>query len=283
MAAPTPSFNESVDDHDSGLMTGEAVALDVRSTSFILCAAGAAIDWLVSAASLVILVLIIVKVGGSGIDQALATALVTLSLVFSIVVVPIGIELATRGRSLGRLAVGARIVRNDGGAIQFRHSFVRALMGVVEIFLTFGALAALTGLLNEKSRRLGDLLAGTYSQFERVPEITSSAFAVPVELRSWAEVADVAKLPDRLSRRIAQYLKQASGLTSIARASLAAELAQEASAFVSPLPRVDPELFLAGVAAVRRERDFAALTLERERLDRLAPLLDGLPHGFPDR
>jgi hypothetical protein len=64
---------------------------------------------------------------------------------------------------------------------------------------------------------------------------------------------------------------------------LAAELASEAAPWVSPLSEADPELFLAAVAAVRRERDYRALMLERERLEHLSPLLTGLPHGFPDR
>jgi hypothetical protein len=106
---------------------------------------------------------------------------------------------------------------------------------------------------------------------------------MPAPLASWAATADVAKLPDRLSRRIAHYLAQASELTPVARAGLAAELANEASAYVSPLPAAPPELFLAGVAALRRERDFTALVRERERMKRLDPVLHGLPHDFPER
>jgi hypothetical protein len=60
-------------------------------------------------------------------------------------------------------------------------------------------------------------------------------------------------------------------------------LANEVAIHVSPLPTIDAELFLAGVAALRREREFAALTLERAGLDRLAPVLGGMPRGFPDR
>ena len=61
---------------------------------------------------------------------------------FAILIVPMLVETATGGRSLGKLAVGARIVRDDGGAIGLRHAFIRALLGVLEIFMTFGGLAA---------------------------------------------------------------------------------------------------------------------------------------------
>jgi uncharacterized RDD family membrane protein YckC len=283
MAQDAASAPPTADDSaETELMTGEAVALDVRPASFILRAAGSLIDWLAYGLLLVGFVLGIQFLAG-GLDSALRTALVTVSLVFCLVIVPTAVELLTRGRSLGRWAVGARIVRDDGGATRLRHAFIRALMGVVEVFLTFGGLAALSALLNSRSKRLGDLLAGTYSQHERVPRVVESVYGVPAQLGGWAEVADVARLPDRLSRRIAAYLQQAGQLTPTARAGLAAELAGEASAFVSPIPPVGPEVFLAGVAALRRERDAAALRLESERMSRLAPVLTGLPHGFPSR
>ena len=150
------------------LITGEAVTLDVKPASYILRAAGTIIDWLFSMLVMFGCVLLVVATGG-GLDQALLRALIILILVFGMVILPTAMELLTRGRSLGRLAVGARIVRDDGGAIGFRHAFIRALAGVLEIYLTFGGIAALTGLLNPRSKRLGDLLAGTYSQLERVP------------------------------------------------------------------------------------------------------------------
>lgn len=275
--------SDHIDSADTELMTGEAVGLDVRPASFVLRAAGAIIDWLASIALFVMLVFVITFATRTFADEALSAAMVIVSLVIAIVIMPMSVEVLTRGRSLGRFAVGARIVRDDGGAAQLRHAFIRALSGVVEIYMTFGGLAALVALLSPRSKRLGDLLAGTYSQHERVPHIVEPVYGVPVSLAAWAATADVARLPDRLSRRIAQFLHQADAMTPFARAGIAAELAREASAFVSPLPAAHPEVFLAAVAAVRRERDFAALTLERQRLERVRPVLTGLPHGFPDR
>jgi uncharacterized RDD family membrane protein YckC len=264
------------------LVTGEAVTLDVRPASYLLRAAGTIIDWLVSLLVMFGCILLLVATGG-GLDDALLRALVILILVFGMVVLPTTVELATRGRSLGRLAVGARIVRDDGGAIGFRHAFIRALTGVLEIFMTFGGIAALTGLLSARSKRLGDLLAGTYSQLERVPKARPLTLLLPPQLAGWAQTADVGRLPDRLARRIAQFLRQAPQLTPAARLGLSTELAREASAYVSPLPPVDAETFLVGVALLRRDRDARGLALEQERLQRLTPVLDALPHAFPDR
>jgi uncharacterized RDD family membrane protein YckC len=267
---------------DDEVMTGEAVGLDVRPAGFVLRAAGTMIDFVVYMGGFVAIALLVGRLG-ENLDQALQAALVVAALVLSIVVAPIAVEMLSRGRSLGRLAVGARIVRDDGGAPQLRHAFIRALVGVLEIFMTFGGIAAIVGLLNGRAKRLGDLIAGTYSQQERLPRLSPPAFGMPYPLLGWAQVADVGRLPDRLSRRIAQFLAQASAMTPFARHGLANELAAEAAPYVSPVPPVDPETFLAGVAVLRRDREYAALMAERRGLDRLSPVLGALPHGFPDR
>src|SRR5690606_12760401 len=137
---------------------------------------------------------------------------------------------------------------------------------------------ALIGLLTPRTQRLGDLLAGTYSQYERVSGKVAPMFAMPPHLSGWAQVADVARLPDPLGRRRGQFLVNAPAFDPARRAAIAAELAAEVSAFVSPVPTVEPEYFLAGVAVLRREREAAALRLEAERLERLEPALTSVPH-----
>ncbi|MDI2099442.1 RDD family protein [Ruicaihuangia caeni] len=284
MAAPDPRFVVQHEADADELITGEAVGLDLRPTSFVLRAAGAIIDFVTYAAGLLVFMLLLFQaVAWLGVDQAMTTALALAGVVLCTVVVPLVVELATRGRSLGKLAVGARIVRDDGGAIGFRHAFIRALVGLFEIFLTLGGGAAVIGLLSPRAKRLGDLLAGTYSQHERLPKTDPPVYGVPVELQTWAVTADVARLPDPLARRIAAFLAQAPRFTETTRQRLSAELAHEASVFVSPLPHVPAALFLAGVAALRREREAEALRLQTRQLEQLAPTLEALPHRFPER
>ncbi|WP_066041835.1 RDD family protein [Herbiconiux solani] len=269
---------------DGELISGEAVALDVRPASFLLRSASGGIDFVVYVGGYLLSVLAFsALLQNSGIDPAATQALFTSLLVLWLVIAPITVEVATRGKSLGKLAIGARIVRDDGGAASLRHAVIRGLTGVVEIYLTLGGLAFVVSLLNSRSKRLGDLLAGTYSQHERVARPVPFTIGVPPELAGWAEVADVAKLPDRLSRRVTQYLTQAGAMNPATAGRLAEELARETAPYVSPLPNVHPYLFLVAVAAVRRDREYRALVLERERLARVDPILKGLPNGFPDR
>ena len=270
------------DQHE--LVTGEAVALDLRAASFVLRAAGAIIDYIVYFGGYIAFVLILMSVADNlGLDQAITAAISVSGLVIAIVVVPTAVETISQGKSLGKLAIGARIVRDDGGSIGFRHAFIRALTGVFETFMTFGSVAAVVALLNGRAKRMGDLVAGTYSQNERVARLATPVYGVPLALQEWSKTADVAKMPDALARRLSQFLAQAGGFTPGTRERMSRQLANEVAIFVSPVPRANAELFLAAVTAVRREREFAALQLEQRGLARLAPTLGGMPRGFPDR
>ncbi|KAF2412184.1 hypothetical protein B1729_16335 [Microbacterium sp. B35-04] len=281
MTAERPAI---VDIHQDEVLTGEAVALDVQPLGYFLRALGVLIDMVLG---VVVLLLFAWGVGWllsiDAVDPAVVPILTIVVLVLVMVVIPTVVETTTRGRSLGRLAVGGRIVRVDGGAAGFRHAFIRALVGVFELWFTVGAVAALVGAFTPRSQRLGDLLAGTYSERTRTPRLPDVNLGIPLTLTEWAAVADVARLPERLSRRLAQFARSAVNMEPTARARVAASLAQEASEHVSPVPAVDNETFLIGVVAVRRERELRALQLETARADALAGPVSSAPRGFPTR
>ncbi|MFD4422738.1 RDD family protein [Agromyces sp. NPDC058484] len=280
MADATGSPSRAARFDDEGLVTGEAVALDLRPASALIRAGGTAIDVLVA---VLLIVALLLSLAGLSVDEAAFRAIIVAGVVGCIVVLPTAVETASRGRSLGKLALGLRVVRDDGGAIGFRHAFIRALTGVIEIYLTFGGLAALVGFLSPSSKRLGDVLAGTHAQVERVPRLPQTAFGVPPELVGWAAIADVARLPDPIARRVASFFGNVEHLVPESRARVAASLAAEVAPFVSPLPDAPPERFLAAVVALRRERDLTALRLEGARMAALEPQLTARPAGFPDR
>lgn len=253
-------------------LTGEAVALDVQPLGFFLRALGALIDVAVGLALLVgggfLLTWLIVS--GSIPESAGRIAAISL-LVIVTVVVPTAVETLSRGRSLGRLAVGGRIVRVDGGAAGFRHAFIRALVGLLEIWFTLGAIAAVVGIFTPRAQRLGDLLAGTASERTRTRPLPPPAPGLPPGLEAWASAADVSRLPDRVAARLSQFVRGADALEPAARRRLAAALASDVAPFVAPVPQVDPETLVRAVAAVRRDREYRALVREREVAASLAP------------
>lgn len=262
----------------STIITGEAVVLHLRPASFVLRAVGCIIDYLVYAIGLVGSLILLERLL-SGFDSAAARALVIALVVLWLVAVPVTVETLSRGKSLGRLVMGLRIVRDDGGSIRFRHAFIRALLALLEILSLFGSLALIVSFSNERGKRLGDMLAGTYSMRERRGKVTPLTVPVPTQLRPWAELADVGRIPDVLAGRAARYIRQAPSMAAASRDRVAVELANELRPLVSPAPPpCPPEQFLLAVVAERRERDYRRLAATAKRQQQVRERIHRLPY-----
>lgn len=288
MGAPTDRNGVSLlSDPEDTLLTGEAVELDVRPAGLPSRAVAALIDWLLAVILFLLLWLALLSVQlPLGIDDAMAQALLVLIVALSFVAVPLAVEQLSEGRSLGRLAMGIRIVRDDGGRVLPLQSLTRAGLGLLEVGISLGALAAIVAMLSPRGKRLGDLLAGTYAQLERLPTLPEHRLGMPPGLGEWAATADAARLPPGLARRIARFHEQAAQLHPGPRLQQAERLLAEAAPFVHPLPepqQAHPEAVLIGIAVLRRERQARRLALAREQEHRLQPVLESLPFGFPDR
>lgn len=252
------------------VLTGEAVALDVQPLGFVARAVGAGIDVLVMVAEGLAIALLLQWLANNGVldDQTWRIAMIV-AIVLIAVAIPTAVETLTHGRSLGKLIMGGRIVRADGGTIGFRHAFLRALVGVVEILMTFGTMALLVGIFTPRAQRLGDLTAGTYCERVRTPQVPTSHIVLPPQLSEWALVADVSRMPDQLSRKLWQFCHEASVMNPASRNRLASELLAQAWDYVHPIPPGDPVVAVTGIMVVRRDREFRALETRRSRSARL--------------
>lgn len=254
------------------LVTGEAVALELPAAGVAVHAVSGAID-VVATLLLLWAASAVAVVATADSDEALASTAMLLAVVLALLVLPTTLETLSRGRSLGKLALGLRTVRDDAGPIGFRHAFTRALVGVVEIWLLFGIPALVSGLVSAKGKRLGDYAAGTYVVRERVRMTIPPPPAMPPALAGWAVGADIARLPDGLAMAVRQFLGRAAGLSPASRASIAAELQAEVLRHVAPPPPAGshPEMVLTAVIADRRRRDGQRLQREAELRARLLP------------
>jgi len=221
------------------------------------------------------------RVMPADIDSGWAAATQIAVMVVVFVLVPAAVETVTRGRSVGRYALGTRVVRVDGGAVSFRHAFTRALVGLLELWLTVGSLALLVALFGSRPRRLGDLLAGTVVQHERLRRSVDPVVTLPPSLVGWAGVADVRRLPQRLENRIAAFFRGAGSVQPGLRAEVARALAAEVADYAQPVPTVPAEEFLAGVVALRRARDLRAFSGRARTLERASLAAGARPPGFP--
>jgi uncharacterized RDD family membrane protein YckC len=274
-------FSRDLDETSDELVVGEGVALDVQPAGLVLRLAAALLDGLCVLVLFVLALFGVSRLWPRGLDPAWGAALNIVLLVVVLVLVPAAVETVTRGRSVGRFATGTRVVRLDRGAIGFRHAFTRALVGLFELWMTFGSVALLVALFGSRPRRLGDLLAGTIVQHERLPKLRDPEVLLPPELTAWAGVADVSALPQRLENRLGAFFRGAALMRPGLRDAAAQTLADEVSAFAHPVPPVPPEVFLAGVVVLRRRRDVRALAARAELLAAAGATAAAPPPGFP--
>lgn len=269
-----------------GIVIGEGVVLDARPASFITRGMGAMLDFLIIGAVIVTALIVggIWFLENAALGEDIALVVYVLANVVVMVGIPVTIETLTRGRSVGKLACGIRVVRDDGGPVRFRHALVRALVGVIELWLTLGGIAAVTSLANAKGKRLGDLAAGTYAVRVRGGRPPSAPVVMPQTLASWAQTSDMRRLPDGLALAARQFLGRAARLAPESRAQLADDLAGRIEPYVAPgpPPGTHPEAFLHAVLAERRERERGAGERERRRAAEQAELLHRLPFAVAD-
>lgn len=269
---------------DEGIVIGEGVLLDARPTSFASRLAGALIDLVALGVVSVAVAWLLTRFVVVAPSQDVLQITFVVTMVTVLVVIPTTVDTLTRGRSLGKLAVGIRVVRDDGGPIRFRQAFVRALVGILELWLTLGSVALITSLVNPQGKRLGDLMAGTYAVRVRGASTRRDVVGMPPFLAGWAQAADVARLPDGLALSVRQFLGRAARLHPGSRHALGEQLAGEVARYVAPgpPPGTHPEAFLAAVLATRRDRELAATTRAAQRSAAEAVTLHRLPHGVPD-
>lgn len=254
------------------LVTGEAVSLDLPVAGVGVRMVSGTIDVALAIAALVA-GSITAGVITSGASLAVARVAVILVTALALVGVPVTLETVTRGRSLGKMALGLRTVRDDGGPITVRHALVRGLVGFVEIYLFFGAPALVSALVNQRSKRLGDIAAGTYVLSERSALLLVPGPAMPPGLAGWAAAADIAPLPDGLAVAARQLLARAATLSVVSRAHLAHDVRHRLMAHVAPQP--DPswpdEAVIAAVLAERRRRDAERIVRDDALVARVLP------------
>jgi len=239
------------------LVTGEAVALDLRPAALPSRVVAGFVDVLLQA-------VVLVAVGGLAtavsldVSDAAAQALGIVLIVVVLVVYPVTFETLLRGRTPGKAAMGLRVVRDDGGPIGFRQALVRGLVGafVERPGVTLFSAGVGTSLLNAQGKRVGDLLAGTVVVRERVPVRGGTVAQMPPELTGWAAELDLSGLTNELALSVRQFVSRADGMTPAAREDLGARLTGAVTAAVGPAPAGAPGwAVLAAVLAERRRRE----------------------------
>jgi uncharacterized RDD family membrane protein YckC len=247
----------------AGVVTGEAVALDVRLAHWPSRLLAKLIDLILQ---LVIFFLLVLIAGQllTGSDGDASAAIVLCILVFAFVGYNVLLETVWRGRTPGKAALGLRVVRDDGGPVRFRHALVRGIMFPLE---SWGP-ALFASIFSRRGKRFGDMLAGTIVVQERVPGVTALPVQMPAPLAWWATTLDLSRLDDDLALACRQFLARQNELHPAARDAMGNELMAAVLARVTPPPPPGTPgwAYLSAVLAERRRR-------EEQRMYAAAPVV----------
>ncbi|MFI5509748.1 RDD family protein [Mycobacterium sp. NPDC051804] len=241
------------------VVTGDAVVLDVQIAQLPVRALSAIID---------VTVVFILYITGvvlwattlTQFDPALSAAVLILFTVLTIVGYPAIFETTTRGRSLGKLAMGLRVVSDDGSPERFRQASFRALAGVIEIWMLTGGPAVICSLASSKGKRIGDIFAGTVVISERAPKLSPPP-PMPPQLAWWASTLQLSGLRPEQAELARQFLSRASQLNLPMRDQMAYRIVGDVVAQISPPPPpgAPPQYVLAAVLAERHRRELIRL------------------------
>ena len=243
----------------SEVVTGDAVVLDVRIAQLPVRAVGALIDIAIILTGYLVS-LFLWAAALSQFDDAVTGAIMIIFTVLVIVGYPLVFETATRGRTVGKIVMGLRVVSDDGGPERFRQALFRALASVVEIWMLLGSPAVISSMLSPKAKRLGDIFAGTVVISERGPKLSPPP-TMPPMLAWWAASLQLSGLGAQQAEIARQFLSRARQLDPQLRDQMAYRIAGDVLSRVSPPPPpgTPPQLVLAAVLAERHRRELVRL------------------------
>ena len=213
----------------SDVVTGEAVVVEVRTAQLPTRAVALIIDWVAQVALLYGANTLLASATRVA-DPALSAALHILLSALLVVGYPVAFETLTRGRSPGKLAMGLRVVGDDGGPERFRQAMFRGMAALPEIWMFFGAPALISSLVSPRGKRLGDVFAGTIVISERGPRAQPPP-PMPPELAGWAATLELSRLPDEVANTARSYLTRWHQLSPAVRQELGARIATQVAAY----------------------------------------------------
>lgn len=237
--------------------TGEAVAVELPIARIPTRAAAFVIDLIVQLIGGLLLVLVFeALLVAADADSAWRDAAVLVGMVSALIGYPVLFETFSRGRSLGKMMVGLRVVRADGGPVDFRHAVTRGLSGIVDFWmLGTGLIAIVVSMCSPQGRRIGDALAGTVVVHDR-SRLPFAALAIaPPWLAAWSRQLDLSGLPEELALSTRQYLVRFRTLTPAVQDQLGRALVIAVCASLrTPPPNGYPPLHILGAILAERQR-----------------------------
>ena len=208
-----------------GIITPEAVVLDLDTAGVATRVFAGIIDLAVQVGILFASFIVLALTGLNDASTANTVAYILLAAVM--MGYPVVSESLMRGRTIGKRAMGLRVVTLEGAPVRFRHVLLRMMGGLVDRYLPpLGITGTLMVLGTKRHQRVGDLLAGTIVVRDPDRALLPPAvwFPVPPGLEQFAATIDPTALTDEQYTVIRSFLMRNRELSPDARYAVASDL-----------------------------------------------------------
>ncbi|HAP75042.1 MAG TPA: hypothetical protein DCR14_03075 [Acidimicrobiaceae bacterium] len=242
-----------------GIITPEAVVLDLDTAGVASRVFAGIIDLAIQVGiffvSLIVLALLQIN------DQSTVETVIYVLIAAILMGYPVLSESLMRGRTIGKRAMGLRVVTLEGAPVRFRHVLLRMMGGLVDRYLPpLGITGTLMVLSTKRHQRVGDLLAGTIVVRDPDRALLPPAvwFPVPPGLEEFAATIDPTALTDEQYTVIRSFLMRNRELSPDARYAVATDLADRAARTLrhDGRSRVQAEMYLLCVISRYQRRNF---------------------------
>ena len=243
--------------YQSGLVTPEAVVLQIRRAGPGVRILARGLDTVIQFVLLILFLLGLTAIAGGSLGTA-GVVIVLIAIPLIVLGYPAILETLWHGRTVGKAAFGLRVVTKEGAPIRFRHAAIRSVLYIFDGLLVGPVVGILMMLITRDTVRLGDIVAGTMVVRERggAPMPISMAFGVPPGWEDYVATLDVGGLSSADYEVVRAFLIRAPSLGHESRWSLSVQIADSIARRIRhTVPAgVHPEAFLNCVAAAFQQR-----------------------------
>jgi len=212
----------------------DVAGLGTRALAYLIDALIILFFWL----SILVLVSVARKEGVGLEDFSALASLAQAALVCGLFAVQWGywvfFESLWNGRSPGKRAIGIRVVKTDGSPADFTDAALRNLGRVGDFLPVFYGVGLTAMMISSKSRRLGDLLAGTLVVRERRADLSRYGSV------SFSEAASGLALSPAETELVLSFLARADQMAHEARGRVALKIAEPFAERLLPEKRGAP-------------------------------------------
>ena len=245
-----------------GIVTPEAVVLELETAGLASRVSAGIIDLALQALALFVAAIVIgfvaLAVGDMG--ESLSNTLFAIATAVTLLGYPVVMETFWRGRTLGKMWIGLRAVTTAGAPITVRHATLRMMGGLVDKLIPPGGVTgALFVLGTRRHQRVGDLLAGTIVIRDPLRRALPPAlwFPVPTGHEVYAASLDPAAVTVEQYTVLRAFLMRSGELHEDARIDVARLMADKTARTIGHQrpSSVHPEAFLLCVVARYQRRN----------------------------